>query len=196
MDDNRKKLEQGSEMQKALESMKNQKDQMEKDLLSEIEQLKKSNDDLKSQIKKDQELSPRSPSSNVKSDKAIDDVPVQDPSYRSKLNADTDIDAGAIKPNNPGDQDANPAVNAVASASPILNKPEPEPKVVSIEDNKVENNKVEDNKVEDNAVDTNNSKEVRDDEFPFPDKTNEEEISKGSMNENQENNHVINGVSN
>ena len=180
MDDNRKKLEQGSEMQKALESMKDQKDQMEKDLRSEIEQLKKSNDDLKSQIKKDQELSLKS--SNVKSDKGIDDVPIQDPSYRSKLNADTDIEAGAVKPNNPGDQDANPVVNAVASASPILNKPEP--KVVSVEDNKVE----------DNAVDTNNSKEVRDDEFPFPDKTNEEEISKGSMNENQENNHVNNGV--
>lgn len=181
MDENRKKLEQGSEMQQALESMKKQKDEMEKDLRSEIEQLKKSNEDLKSQMKKDQELSPKS--SNVKSDKG-DDVAIQDPSYRSKFNADTDIEAGVVKPNSPGDQDTNPAVNGVASASPILNKPEPKAGV--------EDNKGEDNKGEDNAVDTNNSKEVRDDEFPFPDRTNEEEISKGSVNGNQENNHINN----
>lgn len=171
VEENRKKLEQGSEMQAAMESLKKQSNQIETDLRKEIENLKTTNSDLQSQIKLQQLPNP---SSEAKVDKVAEDNLIKDPSYRSKFNADTDVEGG----NQPKlSNDINPIPHDL-SASPGVNKTALHQESVKA------NNKVE----EVDKVDTNISKEVQD-EFPSPNKTNEEEISKGAPSD-QDDNHV------
>lgn len=157
-------------MQAAMESLKKQSNQVESDLRKEIEELKKTNSDLQSQIKSQQPVNPSS------ENKVAEDTLIKDPSYRSKFNADTDIEAG----NQPKiSNDINPIPHDIP-ASPSVNK-------TAAHQESVEANKAVE---EVDKVDTNISKEVPD-ELPSPNKTNEEEISKGVPND-QDDNHIMN----
>lgn len=148
-----------------METLQAQKNEMERDLRQQIDQLTQSNNELKSQYKSWPQPTTRPLSSDVYSEKLK-----EDPSYRSKFNVDTDVEPG-VKPVILEATD----VNLVKIPSSLPNKTRLNP---SADENRV-------------AIDTNHSKEVQD-EFPMPNKTNEEEISKGSQNDTENNNHVDN----
>lgn len=169
VEETRKKLVQRNELQTVIESLRNEKAQIEQNLRQEIEQLKNENTELKTKI--DTQPNLISPSSDAKGDKLVEDGLVKDPSYRSKFNVDTDIEGG-VKPQIPGEQDiplAKPASPQSLNKTASLQAPSEE-----------------DKKSDGLAADTNISKEVQD-ELPSPNKITEDEISDGRVNDQKSN---------